>query len=119
LRPTGRPTIRPTGSTTGRPTGRPTARPTLRPTVQPSDIQLKHDVIRVGSLANGVGLYRFQYNWSDQVYVGVMAQEVMAVRPDAVLRGRDGYLRVDYGRLGTQLQSWDEWLAGGGRQPAD
>jgi hypothetical protein len=39
-----------------------------------------------------------------------MAQEVAAVRPDAVVTGPDGYMRVDYRRLGTHLQTWREWL---------
>jgi hypothetical protein len=33
------------------------------------------------------------------------------VKPDSVLRGADGYLRVDYGRLGLRLQTWDQWTA--------
>jgi hypothetical protein len=70
--------------------------------------------VRLGTVADGIGLYRFQYNWSDQVYVGVMAQEVQTVRPDAVSRGRDGYLRVNYGRLGARFQTWDQWVASGG-----
>jgi hypothetical protein len=108
--PTLKPTLKPTVSTI-----RPTLKPTLTPTVVPSDIALKHDVVRLGNLADGIGLYRFQYNWSDQVYVGVIAQEVAAVRPDAVVRGGDGYLRVDYARLGLRFQTWDEWLAAGGQ----
>jgi len=76
---------------------------------------LKHDVVRLGTVGDGIGLYRFQYNWSDQVYVGVIAQEVQQVRPDAVVRGSDGYLRVDYGRLGLRLQTFDEWQASGGQ----
>jgi hypothetical protein len=76
-----------------------------------SDIELKRDVVKLGSLTGGIGLYRFRYNWSDQVYVGVIAQEVMAIRPDAVARGDDGYLRVDYRRLGARLQTLDQWLA--------
>jgi hypothetical protein len=71
--------------------------------------------VKVGSLANGLGLYRFQYTWSDQVYVGVMAQEVQAVMPDAVVRGPDGYLRVNYDRVGVRFQTWDQWLASGGQ----
>jgi hypothetical protein len=30
--------------------------------------------------------------------------------PAAVVRGPDSYLRVDYGRLGLRLQTWDEWV---------
>ena len=79
-----------------------------------ADIQLKHDVVRIGTVAEGIGLYRFQYNWSDQVYVGVIAQEVQAARPDAVVRGHDGYLRVDYGAIGAPFQTWERWTASGG-----
>jgi hypothetical protein len=43
-------------------------------------------------------------------YVGVMAQEVEALMPDAVARGDDGYMRVDYGRLGLRMQAWDDWV---------
>jgi hypothetical protein len=49
--------------------------------------------------------------WSDTIYVGVMAQEVAAVAPEAVVQGADGYLRVDYSRLGLQLLTLDEWSA--------
>ena len=54
-----------------------------------SDIRLKHDIVKLGALGNGIGLYRFRYTWSDQAYVGVMAQEVQAVMPEAVGRGAD------------------------------
>ena len=82
-----------------------------------SDIRLKHDIVLLGRLANGLGFYRFSYNGSNKVYVGVMAQEVEAVMPQAVVRGRDGYLRVYYEQLGLRLQSWSEWLAEGGNIP--
>jgi polysaccharide biosynthesis/export protein len=82
-----------------------------------SDIRLKHDIVLLGRLANGLGFYRFSYNGSDKAYVGVMAQEVQAVMPEAVVRGSDGYLRVYYEQLGLRLQSWSEWLAEGGNIP--
>ena len=34
--------------------------------------------------------------------------------PDAVVYGDDGYLRVDYARLGLRLITWEEWVAGAG-----
>jgi Chaperone of endosialidase len=76
-----------------------------------SDIRLKRDIARVGELDSGIDLYRYRYLWSDTIYVGVMAQEVATVKPEAVLRGADGYLRVDYARLGLRLQTWDQWAA--------
>jgi hypothetical protein len=80
-----------------------------------SDIRLKRDIIELIRLDNGIGLYRYRYRWSDQLYVGVMAQEVAEIVPDAVMRDVDGYLRVDYGRLGLKLQTWDEWASGTGK----
>jgi outer membrane immunogenic protein len=77
----------------------------------PSDIRLKRDIVLVGHLDNGIGLYRYRYLWDDTVYVGVMAQEVAWLRPDAVVRGLDDYLRVDYGRLGLRLMTLPEWNA--------
>jgi len=70
-----------------------------------SDIALKHDIVLLGRLDNGLGFYRFAYNGSNQVYVGVLAQEVQKVRPEAVVRGRDGYLRVYYDKLRVTFQT--------------
>jgi hypothetical protein len=78
---------------------------------------LKHDVVLLGRLDNGLGYYRFAYNGSEKAYVGVIAQEVRAVRPDAAFVGRDGYLRVSYERLGLAFRSYDDWAASGGRLP--
>jgi hypothetical protein len=83
-----------------------------------SDVTLKHDIVLLGHLDNGLGFYRFAYNGSDTAYVGVMAQEVAHVRPDAVVRGRDGYLRVFYDKLGLPFQTYEQWLASGAQLPA-
>ena len=74
-----------------------------------SDVRLKRDIEQVGRLENGLGLYRYRYKWSDTRYVGVMAQEVRRIVPEAVHRGVNGYLRVNYAPLGIRLQTWDEW----------
>jgi hypothetical protein len=84
-----------------------------------SDIALKHDVVLLGHLANGLGYYRFSYLGSSKAYVGVMAQEVQGVMPDAVTRGGDGYLRVYYEKLGLTFRTYHDWLAGGGRIPVE
>lgn len=78
--------------------------------VETSDRRLKRDIVAVGRLDNGIALYRYRYLWSNQEYVGVMAQEVAPIMPDAVLKGLDGYFRVDYCRLGLRLMTWEEWL---------
>jgi hypothetical protein len=47
-----------------------------------------------------------------------MAQEVQGIEPRAVWRDPDGYLVVDYGRLGLEFMTWKEWLARtGGNDP--
>jgi Protein of unknown function (DUF3300) len=83
-----------------------------------SDIALKHDIILLGHLDNGLGFYRFSYIGSDKAYVGVMAQEVQTVMPAAVVRGSDGYLRVFYDRLGVKFETYDQWIASGARIPS-
>lgn len=78
---------------------------------------MKHDVAYLGPLDNGIGFYRFAYFGSSRAYVGVMAQEVQSVAPEAVVRGSDGLLRVRYERLGVQFQTYDEWVRSGARLP--
>jgi hypothetical protein len=72
----------------------------------------------LGHLDNGFAIYRFAYIGSGKTYVGVMAQEVQLVMPDAVVRGRDGYLRVHYEKLGVPFQTYDKWLSSGAWIPS-
>ena len=68
----------------------------------------------VGRRDDGLGIYSYRYLWSDTVYVGVMAQEVALIHPDAIVRSNlDDYLRVDYSRLGLKLMTLPEWDARG------
>ena len=83
-----------------------------------SDIALKHDIVLLGRLANGLNFYRFSYYDSDKAYVGVMAHEVQKVAPQAVRRGRDGYLRVFYEQLGLGFQTYKQWIASGAHLPS-
>jgi hypothetical protein len=83
-----------------------------------SDIRLKHDIVLLSRLDNGIGFYRFSYNGSHKAYVGVMAQEVQAVMPQAVARDRDDYLEVFYDKLGLTFQTYDHWIATGAHVPA-
>lgn len=84
-----------------------------------SDIRLKEDIVPLERLDNGIGVYRFRYRGNDHTaYVGVMAQEVQTILPDAVSRGRDGYLRVYYDKLGLRFLTWDEWKTRGSTSSA-
>ena len=69
-----------------------------------SDVRLKKDIHKVADDPRGFGHYTFRYKW-DKSYesprIGVMAQEVEKVMPDAVfsLGGEDGPKVVDYARI--------------------
>jgi hypothetical protein len=78
-------------------------------TLKVSDRRLKTGIVRVAKLASGLSLYRFKYLWSDIEYVGVMAQEAREIMPAAVTEGADGFLRVDYARLGLEMLTYPEW----------
>jgi Protein of unknown function (DUF3300) len=84
-----------------------------------SDLLLKHDIVLLGRLANGLGFYRFSYIGSHKPFVGVIAQEVQGVMPNAVVRGSDGYLRVDYDKLGLTFRTYRDWLAHGAEIPLE
>lgn len=83
-----------------------------------SDFRLKHDILLLGHINNGLGFYRFVYNGGETAYVGVIAQEVQTVMPKAVVRDRDGYLKVLYDKLGVKFETYDHWIASGARIPA-
>lgn len=64
-----------------------------------SDRRLKRDITRVGMTSGGIPTYTFRYNNdNNQTYFGVMADEVSHI-DGAVIRGPDGYDRVDYSRV--------------------
>ena len=83
-----------------------------------SDMRLKHDIVLLGRLDDGLGYYRFVYNGGHTAYVGVMAQEVQTVMPEAVTRGPDGYMRVFYDKLGLPFETYDQWVATGAHLPS-
>ncbi|HEY6631598.1 MAG TPA: tail fiber domain-containing protein, partial [Rhizobiaceae bacterium] len=68
-----------------------------------SDIRLKTDIEKVGVAANGLPLYTFKYLGGDAVYRGVMAQDVLRIRPEAVSTMPNGYLAVHYDMLGMEM----------------
>jgi len=46
-----------------------------------------------------------------------LAQDVQTVMPEAVVRGRDGYLRVYYEKVGVTFETYDKWVASGAQIP--
>ena len=69
-----------------------------------SDRRIKTDIEPHGE-RNGHNWYKFRYVWEDPgtVHEGVMAQEVMQTRPDAVSTHPMGFFVVDYAALGLEM----------------
>ena len=70
-----------------------------------SDIDLKENITKIGELEPGIGWYT--WDWNDKGKAigaesepseGVLAQEVLEVKPDAVVV-KDGYYAVDYSKV--------------------
>lgn len=71
------------------------------------DVRMKENISRIGTLPNGLPFYQFEYKpeFKDHplaghgTHTGVMAQEVEAMYPNAVITLDNGYKAVDYGQL--------------------
>jgi hypothetical protein len=67
-----------------------------------SDIRLKDAVTKIGQLTDKIGLYRWKWNDAakdlgiDTPEVGLLAQEVETVMPEAVRTAPNGYKQVRY-----------------------
>jgi hypothetical protein len=63
-----------------------------------SDRRLKRDIVPLGALTNGIPVYEFRYIWddADERHIGVMAQDVVKVLPDAVRTNPAGFMMVNY-----------------------
>jgi hypothetical protein len=60
-----------------------------------SDRRIKEDIKVVGKLDNGLPVYTFRYKGFDQLHMGLMAQDVELVKPDAVVE-INGIKAVNY-----------------------
>lgn len=71
-----------------------------------SDVRCKTALRRIGEHPLGFGLYLYEYlpafcnSERRKTRFGVLAQEVAGVCPEVVSRAQNGYLQVDYARLG-------------------
>ena len=71
-----------------------------------SDKKLKTNIRKVGQLASGLNTYF--WDWTEeakklvgnQMTFGVIAQEAIEVFPEAISKDSNGYLQVDYARIG-------------------
>ena len=84
-------------------------------TVQPSDKRLKRSIHLLTSLHNGMKIYTFKYLWSDVVYVGVMAQDLLKnpTWKHAVITKANGFYAVNYEMLGLKMTTLAQWKKDG------
>lgn len=61
-----------------------------------SDVRLKENIHRVGQTDDGQNLYFYNYKGDPTPQVGLMAQEVEQIKPDAVVEHPSGYKVVNY-----------------------
>jgi len=75
------------------------------PPITGSDMAIKENIRQVGVLGNGLGVYEYEYKapykdtWGHGQQIGVMAQEVAQIIPEAVSVHPDGYKMVDYSKI--------------------
>lgn len=77
-----------------------------------SDRRLKENIVVVGKSPSGLEIVEFTYRNAPEVapYLrgkrkrGVIADDVRRLRPDAVIHGSDGFLRVRYDKIDVRLE---------------
>ena len=82
---------------------------------RPSDRRLKRSIRLLARLHNGLKIYAFKYLWSDVVYVGVMAQDLLQnpLYKDAVITKANGFYAVNYAMLGLKMTTFAQWKKDG------
>ena len=69
-----------------------------------SDRRLKTDIRQVGTSRSDIAIYHFRYRGELQWYQGVIAQDLLATHPEAIVRAANGYLMVNYRLLDVEFR---------------
>lgn len=64
-----------------------------------SDTRLKENIEEIGTLPNKIKVYKYNYIWETAPQIGVMAQQVQGIMPNAVKCHTSGYYMVDYSQI--------------------
>ena len=71
----------------------------------PSDIHsIKEDIKKIGTSISGYDIYKFSYINEDTQYIGVMAQDVLLKKPEAVSKNSNGTFAVDYSQIDVEFR---------------
>jgi len=83
----------------------PTARPRDRGLLGNlfSDIRLKENITKTGVSKSGIPTYEFNYIGHAERYSGAMAQDLLAIQPDAVSLDASGYYKVNYNDIDVDM----------------
>jgi hypothetical protein len=76
----------------------------------PSDRRLKRNIDLLET-RNDIKIYSFQYLWSDEYFVGVMAQDLLGTKYESAVKEHNGFYTVDYSQLGFNMQLLSEYTA--------
>ena len=76
----------------------------ITPFLPSSDVRLKDNIKKIGQSIDGYNIYKFRYLDSTKEYIGVMAQEVKARKPEAVMKLNNGFYGVDYSQLDVEFR---------------
>ena len=74
------------------------------PTQVPSDRRIKKDIRWVGLSGDSLPIYRYRYHGIATQFEGVMAQDVLHRKPEAVSLGTNGVYAVDYSKLSAEFR---------------
>jgi hypothetical protein len=72
-----------------------------------SDRDLKENIKQISISPSGIPIYEFDYKDKKNgvgTYEGVMAQDLLESNPSAIIKGRDGYLSVDYSQIDVEFR---------------
>ncbi len=69
------------------------------PAIAASDRRLKRNIVKLGTLENGLNVYKYNYLSDPIVHMGVMADEVAQIMPEALGPVILGYNTVDYSKI--------------------
>ena len=72
--------------------------------VYESRLLLKKNIIKIDKSDSGLNIYSFEYldtKFGKGIYQGVMSDEIPV---ESVLKGEDGYDRVDYSKLDVEFK---------------